>query len=113
MGKKELFHRTEVSPKEAAARLTELADGLIEGTVCLSKGGDYVVLHPGYRVSLEIGGAAKKDKAKLSVELSWRLDEEAPPREEELTIASRAPEPVDGEAGAEETEPGREAEKED
>ena len=91
MSKKEFSFRTEVSPKEAAARIEEIAETLRQGTVCLRRGEDLVVLEPGYRVSLEIDAGAKKDKARLTIGLSWRLDEEGQEGREDLWIGSQPP----------------------
>ena len=110
MGKQELNYRTEVSPKEAAARLEELAAGLVKGIVCLKKSDQYVVLEPGYKVVLEIGGEHKKDKSKLSVEISWKMEEPVQ-AEDDLVIDSTPPPPE--EETTEADEPGEEADQED
>lgn len=91
MSKKEFSFRTEISLKEAAARIEEIAATLREGTVCLRKGGESVVLEPGYRVALEIEAGAKKEKARLSINLSWLLEEVGQEGREELWIGSQPP----------------------
>lgn len=63
--------------------LKDLVKSFDEGTVCFEKGKEFVTLRPGKVIEVEIEAETKKDKQKLSIELSWRQYE---PEKEDLPV---------------------------
>lgn len=88
--------------------LKDLVNSFEEGTICFEKEDEFVTLRPGRTVAVEIEAGVKKDKQKLSVELSWRQVE--PEKEDApfIRISSQEPEmeapaPEDSDAQPQET----------
>lgn len=101
MGKKELEIKLELSRELAVQYLNDLAACLAQGRVVVQKGGDYAELTPAQLLSLELEVSQKKDRQKLSLELSWRTGAELA-QAEPLAFASAVPAPAP-EADAAET----------
>ncbi|MBN1234215.1 MAG: amphi-Trp domain-containing protein [Candidatus Coatesbacteria bacterium] len=92
MGKKEVELEGKVDLKQAISFMEGLLTGLKEGTICLEKGDNTIVLKPINEVFIEIKAIQKKDKEKLSFELCWVKEIEEPLEEAvELKIFSAEP----------------------
>jgi len=80
---------------EVADYLTALAAGFRAGRIVVEKDGECLVISPAAasKAEVEIEARMKKDKAKFSLELSWRLSEELAPGSE-LKISTVLPKPA-------------------
>lgn len=80
---------------EVADYLTALAAGFRAGRIVVEKDGECLVISPAAdaKAEVEIEARLKKDKAKFSLELSWRLSEELVPGSE-FKISSELPKPA-------------------
>lgn len=76
MGKKEISFEGTMKMKEALGHLEELLSSLKSGTVNFKKGEETISLTPEKEVNFEIVGAQKKDKEKISFEISWHFPEQ-------------------------------------
>lgn len=103
MSKKEIEIKTALSAAEAASYLRELATCLEQGRVVLQRGAEFIELTPGQAMELELEAAEKKDRQKLSLELSWRLCLPEQPAAVQLKISSEPPQPVEEEPAKDET----------
>jgi amphi-Trp domain-containing protein len=72
--------------------LKDLVKSFDEGTVCFEKGKEFVTLKPGKMIEVEIEAGLKKDRQKLSVELSWRQFEPEKEDSPVIKISSQEPE---------------------
>jgi amphi-Trp domain-containing protein len=110
MKRRAIMKKNEISVKKSlevealAAVLNELAASLRAGTVCVEREGQFVTLIPAEVVDLELEAVRKKNKSKLSLELTWRDVVAHDELEAAFTISSQEPEPVAEEAPAEEKE---------
>lgn len=92
MSKKEIELEGKVDLSQAASFLEGLLEGIGSGSICLEKGTDSIVLKPEQEVEIEIKGSQKKDKEKISFEISWeKMVPEKPEEIVEFRISS-APE---------------------
>ena len=91
MGKRELEFKAEMNRGQLVSYLRDLASSLEEGTICVEKGDDYVVMNPGDRIKVEIEAAEKKDKSKFALEITWRKGETAMEESPTLKISAVAP----------------------
>ena len=91
MGKRELEFKAEMNRSQLVSYLRDLAASLEEGTICVEKGDDYVVMNPGDRVKVEIEAAEKKDKSKFALEITWRKGEAAVEEGPGLKISAVTP----------------------
>ena len=66
-----------VDAGSAAEYLEAFCDGLRKGRVVVERGDEFVVLPVADLVELEVKAKKKRDKAKFSMELSWRIASEA------------------------------------
>jgi amphi-Trp domain-containing protein len=94
MSKQEIEIKTALGREEASRYLQELAQCLAGGKIVVQRGGEYVELRPQHGLELEIEATRKKDKEKISLELSWRVDA-ALEQGCELKICAEAPAPVE------------------
>lgn len=76
--------------KDVINYLEELTRSFKEGKVVVKQGDDFVNLDIAETVAVEVEGKNKKDKAKFSLELSWR--KEAAEALAEISIDSKIPE---------------------
>ena len=91
--KNEVMIKTTLSPEEVAGLLGDISRSMLARKVCVESGARFVVLEPSNGIELEIKAEARKNKQKLSLELSWK---KAPVIEEAAStfkISSQAPEP--------------------
>lgn len=96
MGKQEIEIKTVLGREEAARYLQELSQCLAGGKIVVQRAGEYVELGPQSTLELEIGAVRKKDKEKITLELSWRT-EATLERGCELKISADAPPPPEPE----------------
>ncbi len=82
---------------EVADYLTALAKGFRAGRIVVEKDGEHLVLSPDAMVKAEVEVEArlKKDKAKFSLELTWRLAQEAEDEPASLRISTDLPKAAD------------------
>jgi amphi-Trp domain-containing protein len=91
MGKRELEFKAEMNRSQLVSYLKDLAASLEEGTICVEKGDDYVVITPSDRVKVEIEASEKKDKSKFSLEIAWRKGDAAVEEGPALKISAVTP----------------------
>lgn len=95
MPKQEITYKTRLTTQQVVAHLEDLVASLKEGSVCVRVAKDSLVLGLDEAMPLEftMNVAKKKDKNRISLEVSWR---EIEPEEEEpevMLISSSLPEP--------------------
>ncbi len=92
MSKKTLVFKGRLQQEQAIEYLEELVASIKAGKVCVENGDRHVVLNPTDQVYVEISASEKRDKEKISFEISWMKDV---PAEEEakLKISSEEPQP--------------------
>jgi amphi-Trp domain-containing protein len=96
MSKKEVELEGKVEISQAVSFIEGLLEGLNSGTICLEKGPESLVLTPGQEVEIEIKGSQKKNKEKISFELSWEIPAKETPEEVvEFRISSKSQEDVE------------------
>lgn len=97
--KNELTIKKNATASEVVNILTDLAKTFKEGKVCIESGKKNIVLKPSGDIYVEIEAEVKKDKEKLSIEMSWRQVEQQKEAESSLKISSTEPvsEPSDKE----------------
>ncbi len=89
MSKKEIEIEGKVDISQVTSFIEGLLKGLGSGTICLEKGNEKLVLNPMQEIEIEIKGSQKKDKEKISFELSWSKPvEEASEEVVEFRISS-------------------------
>lgn len=92
MDKDKIEMKTLMATAEVADYLAALAEGFKTGCIVVEKDGERLVLSPAAtgQAEVEVEARLKKDKAKFSLELSWRLAET---QEEgaQLTISTGLP----------------------
>jgi amphi-Trp domain-containing protein len=93
MGKHGISLKGTVDFASASALLGDLVKSFGEKTVCLQKGSEFCTLKPGEAISYEIEAERKKNRQKLTIELSW-LDEVPVQEAEAVKITSVEPEPL-------------------
>ena len=103
--KSEIKIKGNMDPDTVVAVLEDLLTSFKDGKICIQKDKEFVTLKPGNDIEVEIEAGHKKNKQKLSVELSWRQVEPAEETAGEFKISSQEPEikaPVPAEEEAEE-----------
>ena len=90
MSKKELEYKAEMSLADVRGYLETFLAGLNEGTICVRKGDECLVLSPAETVKLEVEAREKKDKGKFGFEISWKREDGT--SGEELTDSTGRPE---------------------
>ncbi|MHC1753616.1 amphi-Trp domain-containing protein [Humidesulfovibrio sp.] len=90
MDKDKIEMKTTMESAAVAEYLTALAKGFKSGVICVEKGGETLTLIPADIAEVEVEARVKKDKARFSLEVSWRLAPEADDAET-LTISDSAP----------------------
>ncbi len=73
--------------------LEDIVASFKERTVCIQKGDDHITLKPTDSIDFEVEAASKKNKQKLTIELSW-LEECVQDTAETFTISCKEPEPA-------------------
>jgi len=97
--KKEAKIKASLEVQQVADRLDEVVRSLRGGTVSFVNGDHSLALTPTGPIKLEISATQKSNKEAISVELSWRREEEEEPEEApEFRIAT-------GPAGVEKSGP--------
>lgn len=87
--KQELKAELVMSLPELTQYLEAIVEGLREGRVYLEHGGKVLGLCPGESIALELSAKQKKDREKLSLELSWERPEGAEDDGPALKISSQ------------------------
>lgn len=87
MEKQKIGIKTSLTYKEVIAYLKDFVKSLESGKIVLESGGEHVTLTPTENVHVKIEAKAKKDKQKLSFEISW-----CEPAEADLKIGDKEPE---------------------
>lgn len=90
MEKREVSLKSKLEQAKVISYLEDLTKSLKEGTVCVQQGTDIVTLRPSSYIEIELEASVKKNKERLSIELTWRADKE----EEEQDFSITATEPV-------------------
>lgn len=82
---------------EVADYLAALAKGFRAGRIVVEKDGEHLVLSPDAmaKAEVEVEARLKKDKAKFSLELTWRLAQEAEDEPASLRISTDLPKAAD------------------
>jgi amphi-Trp domain-containing protein len=75
--------------KDAVSYIEDLAKSFRSGTIVLESGEEHVVMKPSAQVAVKVEAKTKKDKQKISFELSWSETEAA-----DLKIGDARPETV-------------------
>ena len=78
MEKKKLSLSTRLICADAAGVIDALAEGLKERCLRIQKGDETLVLEPTEAVDLEIEAKVKDGRAKIEVEISWRMPKPGP-----------------------------------
>ena len=78
-----------LSINDVVRYLEKLTKSFKEGTIVVQQDDDYVTFDLPEVVSVEVAGKNKKNKAKLSLELSWRVTDKAATAD--VTISSEVP----------------------
>lgn len=86
--KRELQAELQMALPELITYLEALVNGLRDGRVYLQHGDQVVDLCPSHSVTLEIEAKQKKDKDKVSIEMSWRRSAIRDGQTPELEISS-------------------------
>jgi len=93
MGKKEVVYKARLENAKAMDYLKKILDSLDSGTCYLQSDDSVVALEPAELVDLEVEALEKRDKKRLTIELSWYApspSSEVP----DLRITTEAPEVV-------------------
>jgi len=90
MDKDKIEMKATMESAAVAEYLTALAKGFKSGVICVEKGGETLTLIPAEMAEVEVEARVKKDKARFSLEVSWRLAPEADDADV-LTISDSAP----------------------
>ena len=100
MGKREVKVKWIMNREQLAAYLEEVVAGLREGTICVQKDSEKLLLHPSDAVKVKIEAVEKKDKYQFEMELEWVQAPEAAEGEAaevaEEGVEPRAEEASDG-----------------
>ncbi len=109
MSKTGIAYKASLAAGQAMEHLESLNNSLSKGKVCLQVGDEFVVLQlgEGQQVELEICAAQKKDKNKLSLELSWLNMDPVSAGQPGIVISDQVPEKTP--EPQPETQPGLEA----
>jgi len=87
--------KASTSIENAVSYLEDIISSLKAGKIVLQKGEECMALSPKENVSFEVKATEKKDKEKLSVEISWRKNDIVVPAEETVfKITSKEPKNV-------------------
>jgi amphi-Trp domain-containing protein len=90
MSKNEVEFKTLVHRDEAVAHLEKLVECLKAGRIVMEKGKHFVSVAPGENMVLEMECSQKKEKEKVSFELSWNPQPPPAPKEQ-VTISFNEP----------------------
>ena len=73
--KSELKVKRMINTETAQQLLTDLSISLKDGTVCVENNDTFAAVTVGEEMELELAVSSKKNKQRLSFELSWKLSE--------------------------------------
>ncbi|GBC61758.1 amphi-Trp domain-containing protein [Desulfonema ishimotonii] len=90
--KKEIKIKKNMNAEAVAGVLGDLVASFKNGKVCIRSGNDFVTLSPGREFDVEIEAGHKKNRQKLSIELSWREYAPEAGGEADFMISSEEPE---------------------
>jgi amphi-Trp domain-containing protein len=71
MDKQKISVKKVLEYKDAVSYIEDLARSFRSGTIVLESGEEHVVMKPSAQVAIKVEAKAKKDKQKISFELSW------------------------------------------
>jgi amphi-Trp domain-containing protein len=95
METKELKIKTTAGLLETVKQLENLIASLKEGTICIRKNDELIVLSPQEPVTFELEAEVKLEKyglkEKLAIELKWRKEETPVEEHETFSISCEAP----------------------
>ncbi len=91
MGKDDISMEGTMETQEVIHYLEGLIEGFREGRIVVEQGERYLTLNPPKTLGVEIEARRKKDKEKLSLELSWHKTAEES-EGKTLKISSKEPE---------------------
>lgn len=93
MSKKEISYEAMLSAQQVVGLLEDLAGSLKDGAVCLQVGEEHLLLHGGgdAAMELQVSAAEKKDKNRLSLQLTWKTLECQSQDSPQIVISSKAP----------------------
>ncbi|MFH1080852.1 MAG: amphi-Trp domain-containing protein [Pseudomonadota bacterium] len=95
MATKELKIKTTAGLLETVKQMENLIASLKEGTICIRKNDEVIVLSPQEPVAFELEAEVKLEKntlkEKLIIELKWRKEEKAVEERETFCISSEVP----------------------
>lgn len=92
MSKKEVSVRGTMPPKAIITVLEDLLESFKKGQVVIQNGSEFVTLKPSEQISMELEAGQKKEKEKLTLELSWqRPVEMAPEQDKAFKISAVEP----------------------
>jgi len=72
MDKDKIEMKTLMESAAVAEYLTQLAEGFKSGVIVVEKDGESLTLNPTETAEVEVEARVKKDKARFSLEVSWR-----------------------------------------
>jgi amphi-Trp domain-containing protein len=104
MQKPKVSFRQSVESKEAVKLLGDLVKSLEAGKIVVEQGKEFITMDPAGNVDVEVEAKHKKNKAELSIELSWRIAD-AVEEVDPLKISSKEPKKVEEDKAPEEKEP--------
>ncbi|MFH1136381.1 MAG: amphi-Trp domain-containing protein [Pseudomonadota bacterium] len=90
--KKGIMIKTTMSPAAVVGLLEEISHSLSAGKICVESGADFVVLEPAADIEVEIGASVRKNKQKLTLDLSWKEAPRVEAAQSSFRISSRTPE---------------------
>ena len=92
MEKKSVTFKGDLDATSVVKYLENLVKSLKGGTVCFQQKNDFVTLKTSSRIEVELSANQKKGKEKLSIELSWKREEEIVPKDVDFKISAKEPE---------------------
>lgn len=91
MSKHEIEFKTLMNRDEAIEHLEKLVQCLNAGKIVVERGKHFVSISPEEKISFELECSQKKDKEKISFELSWNPTLPDPDPEDQLNISFNEP----------------------
>lgn len=92
MGKREISFKARVDQQTVINYLEDLLEGLRAGAAYVQSGNEYVTLKPTSAIDMEVEAVQKKDKQRVSIELSWNDEQPVEKPRAELRITTTEPE---------------------
>ena len=91
MSKHEIEFKTLVDRNDAVLHLEKIVQCLKAGKIVVERGKNFVILSPVEKISFALECSQKKDKEKISFELSWTPTPPDPDPEDRLSISFNEP----------------------